>query len=245
MAVNIYDELAALSARVTKLEALTAPKTKVAPVTYFRPGPAWTAALSTKPALTMINPGSGPGTTMSTSYQVQVKASQAAGVPVYGYIHSKGTAGYGTRPLSEIKFDVDMHINWYALDGIFVDTVSNKPEHVPYYREICDYVRSKGRKVVLNTGTQTVEEHAQMADYVMVSEGSVATYRARVARPWEASYSNLWHVVHSCPEADMPAVVALAKSRGAGLLYVTDDLMPNPYDTLATYWSRLCTAVAA
>jgi hypothetical protein len=245
MAVNIYDELAALSARIAKLEALHAPKTRAAPVTYFRPGAAWTVALSTKPALTMINPGSGPGTTVSGSYQTQVKAAQAAGVPVYGYVHSKGAAGYGTRPIAEIKFDVDMHCTWYGVDGIFIDCTSNKLEHVPYYAELCAYVHAKGRKAILNPGTQSLEEHAKMADYVMISEGTVDTYRARVARSWEANYKNLWHCVHSCPEADMPAVVALAKSRGAGLLYVTDDLMPNPYDTLCTYWSSLCALLAA
>jgi hypothetical protein len=37
----------------------------------------------------------------------------------------------------------------------------------------------------------------------------------------------------------MEQVMALSKSRNAGYVYVTDDLLPNPYDTLppAPYWA--------
>jgi hypothetical protein len=253
MAVDIYTELLALGARIAVLEAKLAPKTLAAPVSYFRAdkltatgASAWDAVIAKKPALALINPGSGPGTIASSSYTALVARAQTAGVPVYGYTHSKGAAGYGTRPIAEIKADVDKHIAWYGCAGIFIDCTSNKTEHVPYYRELCDYIHSKGRKVVLNPGTQSLEEHAQMADYVMISEGDVATYRARVPRAWEANYGpKLWHCVHSCPAADMPGIVALAKQRGAGLLYVTEDLMPNPYDTLTAHWDAFCTAVGS
>ncbi len=79
-----------------------------------------------------------------------------------------------------------------------------------------------------------------MADYVMVAESDVATYRARVAPTWEANYpGKLWHCVHTCSAADVASVVALANSRKAGLVYVTDDLMPNPYDRLPVYFDTL------
>ncbi len=251
MAVDIYQELAALSARISALEAKLAPKTRVAPVSYFRPDKllpdgslAWDAVLAKKPALALINPGSGPGLTLSVSYAALVPKAQNVGVPIYGYTHSKGAAGYGTRPLDEIKADIDKHIAWYGVAGIFIDCTSNKPEHLAYYADLCNYIHGKGRKVVLNTGTQCLEQHAQMADYLMCSEGDPVTYRARVARSWEANYpGKLWHAIHGCPLADMPSIVALAKQRQAGLLYVTEDVMPNPWDTLTAHWAGLCAAV--
>jgi len=37
----------------------------------------------------------------------------------------------------------------------------------------------------------------------------------------------------------MEQVMALSKSRNAGYVYVTDDVAPNPYDTIpaAAYWA--------
>jgi hypothetical protein len=267
MAINIYDELtrvsvtladieaavAKLGERVAKLEALSTRPSTLAPVSYFRADkldadgkPAWDKVIAAKPALALINPGSGPGPSKSNSYAALVAKAQAAGVPIYGYVHTKGPAGYGTRPLAEVYADVQNHKTWHGVAGIFVDCTSNKPEHLQYYQQLCDYIHNKGLKVVLNAGTQCLVEHAQMADYVMCSEGNVVTYRARVPRAWEAQYaSKLWHCVHSCPAADMPSVVALARTRGAGLVYVTNDVMPNPYDGLPAYWAELVAALAA
>lgn len=247
MAINIYDALEALSARVAKLEALHAPKTLVAPVSYFRADKltadgknAWDQVIAAQPALAMINPGSGPGLSPSSSYTLLVAKAQAAGVPIYGYTHTK----YGARPVADVMADVRNHKLWYGVRGIFVDTTSNKPEHVAYYQGLCDSIHALGLKVILNPGTQCLEQHAQMADYVMCSEGDLATFRARVPRPWEANYAaKLWYCVHSVPAADMPSVVAKAKDLKAGLLYVTPDLMPNPYDTLSAYWTGLCAEV--
>jgi hypothetical protein len=276
MAVDIYVELdalrtaltkaqsdlASMGARLAKLESHPAPSPgvptiQVAPVSYFRPEKllpngtlAWDSIMAHKTGLAMINPGSGPGLSASTSYTALVPRVQAAGVPVFGYVHSKGPAtatnpsGYGERPIADVKADIDKHIAWYGVAGIFIDCTSNRLDHVTYYADLCAHVHGKGRKVILNPGTQCLEDHARMADFVMCSEGYVPTYRARVARPWEANYpGKLWHCVHSCTAADMPSVVALAKSRGAGLVYVTDRLMPNPYADLPSYWEALCTEV--
>lgn len=248
MAINIYDELLAHAARLDALEKKLAPKTRVAPVSYFRADKltatganAWDAVIAKRPALALINPGSGPGLSASSSYTALVAKAQSAGVPVYGYTHTQ----YGARPLAEVKADVDKHFLWYGVAGIFVDTTSNKVEHVAYYLDLCNYIHSRGRKVVLNPGTQCLEAHAQMADYVMCSEGDVLTYKARGARPWEVNYpGKLWHCIHTCDVSQMPEIVKLAKERGAGLLYCTPDVMPNPYDTLAPYWDTFCVEVA-
>ncbi len=242
MAIDIYESLASLHAKLDQLLArLPVPRTTgIAPVTYFRDAALWSAALAEKPALAMINPDNGPGTAASSTYVQQTAAAQSLGVPVYGYTHTR----YGVRPVAEVKADIDKHIAWYGVRGIFIDTTSNKPEHVAYYRELCDHVHAKGAKVILNPGTQCLEEHAAMADFVMCSEGDVPTYKARVPRPWESKYpGKLYHAVHGCPAADMPSVVALAKQRGAGLLYVTDDVMPNPWNVLPTYWAAFCASV--
>jgi hypothetical protein len=257
-AVNIYDELlslrsavdglndsvGALASRLAALEAAARPRLRVAPVTYVYPGAKWDGFLAEKPALTQINPASGPGTAVSAAYVAQVALCRAARVPVLGYVHTK----YSLRPIAEVKADIDKYSLWYGVVDIFIDTTSNKLEHLQYYVELCDYVHSKGGRVALNPGTKTIEQHAQIADWVMVCETDLATFKLQVRPSWEAKpeyAGKLWTVVHSCPAADMPYVVAEAKRRHAGLVYVTDDLMANPYDKLPTYWAALCDEVEA
>lgn len=250
MAVNIYDELEALSGqlgllagRLKALEDRAVPKLLVAPVTYVYPGIKFDTFLAKGPALCQINPASGPGAAVDPNYVAQVNKARALHVPVFGYVHTK----YSARPLAEVKADVEKYTAWYGVSGIFVDTTSNKPEHLPYYVELCGWLRLKGLRIVLNPGTRTLEEHFKLADYVMCAETDLATYLGQSARPaFEALYrEKCWHVIHSCPAAEMPATVALAKQRGAGLVYVTDDVMANPYDKLPTYWDDLCNTVSA
>ncbi len=243
MAVNIYDELTALAARIAKLEELLKPRLRVAVPSYFRPGASWDQMLANRPAVTVINPASGPGTTPSTTYPAQVAKAHAVGAKVLGYVHTR----YSARPIAEVKLDVDRHQSWYGVSGIFVDTTSVDPLHAAYYEDLCAYIRAKGLFVCLNPGTRCPERLAQIADAVMVIETDLARYKTHTHAAWEAKLEyagKLWHCVHSCPEAEMPWVVAEAKRRGAGLLDCTHDLMPNPYDGLPVYWSALCEQVA-
>jgi hypothetical protein len=245
MAVNIYDELAALSTRLTAAEArLTKLETPPAPppvlhrpmaVTYFRDAALWATTLAAKPPFVTINPFSGPGPSADSLYVAQIPRNTAAGVPTFAYTHTR----YAARSVDEVMGDVAKYRAQYAgLSGFFVDTTSVRPEHVAYYEDLTARIHALGFKVCLNPGTNCPERYLQIADYVMSAETDSMAY--------ETLYpGKVWHCVHTCGPTDMPRIVALAKARGAALITVTDDLMPNPYDKLPTYWSALCSQVAA
>lgn len=42
----------------------------------------------------------------------------------------------------------------------------------------------------------------------------------------------LWHIIYGVPASDAGKVAELALKRGAGLVHITPDVLPNPYDTL-------------
>lgn len=261
MAVDIYAELLGLGARLTTAEAklvateariakletppvVVPPPSRLGLVSYFRSTTLWDKLIAVRPMVCMINPGSGPGLSADSLYVGLVPKVQGAGLTVYGYVHSKGPTGYGTRPLADVKADILNHIGWYGVKGIFIDCTSNDPAYLPYYTDLCAFVHSKGCKVVLNCGTKTYEGLAKIADWLCVVETDSMSYET-IARPsWEAAYSNLWHMVHSCALSDMPRIVALAKQRKAGLITVTDDVMANPYNTLPTYLDALVAELA-
>ncbi len=250
MAVNIYDELETLAARLTDTEARLAkletpppvvPKyPQLGVVSYFRGTDLWDKTIANS-AIALINPGSGPGPVPDSLYVGLVPKCKAAGVPVLGYVHTR----YAARPILEVKADIDKHFAWYGVSGIFVDTTSPDYANVPYYADLCNYIKARGGKVCLNPGTKTVEAHAQIADWVMVAETDAVRYLARSAVAWELKYpGKLWHVAHTCAAAQMPAVVSHSKTLGAGLLYVTDDVMANPYNMLPTYFDALVAELA-
>ena len=153
MPVNIYDELLALSARLTTAEARAAalearvlkletppvvvpPPSKLGLVSYFRSTTLWDAVIAAKPQVCMINPGSGPGPSADSLYVGLVPKCKTAGLTVYGYVHSKGPTGYGTRPLADVKADILNHIAWYGVNGIFIDCTSTDPAYLPYYTDL-------------------------------------------------------------------------------------------------------------
>jgi hypothetical protein len=46
---------------------------------------------------------------------------------------------------------------------------------------------------------------------------------------WVAEDSRkLWHIIYDVPESEVAAVAQLAASRGAGLIEITNGVLPNP-----------------
>lgn len=261
MAINIYDELLALSARMTTFEAKQAalearvaklettpvpvptpvPPVKLAVVSYLRSLTDWDKIIAAKPVIAMINPGSGPGTSADSLYVGLVPKVKTAGINCLGYVHTR----YGARPIAEVKHDIDLHVQFYGVTGIFVDTTSNQLAYVPYYAELCAYIHAKGLKVCLNPGTKCLEDHVKMADWVMCVETEAVNYLAGTRPTWEKNYpGKLWHCVHTASLSQLQTIYDKARRDGAGLLTVTDAVMPNPYSRLPTYWSDLCRVTA-
>jgi hypothetical protein len=211
---------------------------------YFYPSfpdPLWTQMEDAAPtvAFAVLNPASGAGAAPDPNYVSQVAATRAAGVAVIGYVYSS----YATRDAALLETDIDHYYEWYGVDGIFIDEASNNCADQPYYASLDDYVKAKGGTglTVINPGTVTPECYAAAADILLNFEGSDESYQSWAPLGWEAGYdpSRFWHLVYGTAEAEMPAVVLQSQARGAGYVYVTPDLLPNPWDTLPgpTYWA--------
>jgi hypothetical protein len=58
------------------------------------------------------------------------------------------------------------------------------------------------------------------------------------------SPSRFAHLVSEVPADALEATVARSKALGAGWIYVTDDVLPNPWDQLPSYFDRLVQLVS-
>jgi hypothetical protein len=71
-------------------------------------------------------------------------------------------------------------------------------------------------------------------DTLLTFESSYETYtNSFVPNDWTPKDPRkIWHIIYKVPQDKIANVAALAWSRHAGLLEITDDDQPNPYDNL-------------
>jgi hypothetical protein len=221
---------------------------------YFYPSAnsgwnAMTAAADDVDITAIMNPFNGPGGSLDANYVAAVNAFRAAGGRVIGYVYSS----YGSRPLAQVTADIDKYVAWYDIDGIFVDEMANTgpAERLNYYKAIYNHVKGIDAQweVMGNPGTHTIEEYLTWpaADRLMVFENVGAQYPDYAPSAWNLNHdrARFVHLVHTEPSsANMSADVVLAAARNAGAIYVTGDVLNNPWDTLPTYWQAHVDAVA-
>jgi Spherulation-specific family 4 len=231
--------------------AATAGAQSMAVPAYFYPSAYWTQMdqSSSRLKIAVMNPNSGPGSSLDPNYASAVRAAQAAGLTVVGYVYTN----YGNRSLSAVESDVTSYYNWYGVNGIFFDQASTSCTYSSYYAALNSFVKAKGgtARTILNPGTQTSQCYVSDADILLTFEGSDQTYVNSYSAPsWVTQYSasHFWHIVYATPSSSaMTHAVSLSKRRNAGYVYVTPDTLPNPYDTLPTglYWSSELSAIGS
>jgi hypothetical protein len=215
----------------------------------------------------ILNPASGPGTdpTIDPNY---INASKSgplvdfinAGGVVYGYVPTN----YAQRDINLVKADVDKYytpsyyqsafgLTTIPIRGIFFDETSNNLANVGYYQTLRDYVKSKNynAKVISNPGlssvtgtssTFTLDDYVQTADTMVVFENTGQVYLNNYQAPsWVDQYpkSRFAHLIHTQTTLPDDIVELAACTRGAGMLYVTQDVLNNPFDEIPTYWQDL------
>jgi len=152
------------------------------------------------------------------------------------------TAPDHSRTVAAVEADIDKFYEWYGVDGIFLDEASTDCQHAvsptSYYNEVYQHVKAKGggAVVAINPGTQTNECYMSVSDVVVNFEGTHEKYVSSYSAPdWVEGYDpgRFWHLVYASPDAaTMKQDVTLSNGRNAGLIYVTPDDLPNPWDTL-------------
>ena len=212
---------------------------------YFSPQPGgdWdrlAVAAKRVPLIAILNPFNGPGASVDQRYVSAIQAVRTAGGRVTGYV----STAYGKRATADAKADILRYHQWYTLDGFFLDEMSNDggTNSVAYYQELHDYIQrlKPTYHVTGNPGTQTEEIYVSKptVDTVVTFENG-SGYPGYATSAWTKKYPayRFCHLLHSVAStATLTNTVQLAQARNAGFLYVTDDVLDNPWDTLPTYW---------
>ncbi len=191
----------------------------------------------------ILNPASGPGEKRDPTYVSVVRNFRKAGGRVLGYIPTD----YAKRAIADVERDLRTYLKFYEVDGIFLDEMARSKETLPYYRKLHRLIKDlkPDFKIVGNPGQPFVDEGImETVDCVVLFEGSAAGYagyKPQESTPWIVRYpaKHFANIVHTAATpAAMRQAVEKAKVSKAGWLFITNRVMPNPYDALPDYWSE-------
>lgn len=211
----------------------------------------WNRVLATAPAdldTLIINPANGPATARDGRVATHVQAARTQGRRVLGYVWTDR----GRRPIEQIRLDIDRYFAWYGINGIFLDEVAVDCSTLGYYSALRDHIRSKhfDVQVINNPGGVFPECLMPTADVWMSFETHLNTYLGTPIAWVRPSFADryprerFWHVVHSVPQSRISEVVSRSRQLHVGRLWITDDVLANPYDSFpsASYFNALRSA---
>ena len=205
--------------------------------------------------VTIFNPNDGPGTSVQSLELGIINKVKAKNINIIGYVYS----GYGSRDINVIKAEIDKYYSWYGISSIFIDEVVSEPTsaQLSFYQNLVSYVHSRGSMVIINPGTVDVgtelflSASSGVPDVIVTYEDTYANYVNAIFPSWVNKYpaNKFAHLVHTTPDqVSMQKAVALSKTRNVGYIFVTNDVLNNPWDTMPSYWStevkQKCTSIS-
>src|SRR5271157_1383013 len=205
---------------------------------YFNLDSLWDQAIVGAPTvgIMIMNPHNGPGAMPSHEYLTAISKAKSAGIRVLGYVHTR----YGTRSQTDVKSDIDKYKAWYNISDIFLDEASGQTADLSYYQHLADYIHTTaGAIVMLNFGIYPDESYMNIGDIANVFENTYSAYPTAQIPSWAFKYppTKFSHLIYGADRSAMTHVLALAQQRNVGYIYVTDGVLPNPWNTLPSYWS--------
>jgi len=221
-------------------------KTGIIVPLYRHPGSTWDDLIQVKhdhPAvqiIAIINPANGPGS-WDLSYVLGIKKLQSAGIPSLGYVYTR----YGARNSSEIIADIDTYKNWYGTNGIFFDEMEHIPGKEDYYLHLSNYAKSVGLNYTVgNPGKDVSSSYIGTVDNIVIYEHS-GLPTVESLKGWHAKYSKYNFSILPYDVDKLNAKFVKSASHYVGLLYITDQTLPNPWYSLTTYLDQLTSLVGS
>ena len=162
---------------------------------------------------------------------------QSKGILVIGYVYTN----YAARDPEICKQRIDLYGRLYNTVGINLDQMSNVVGNEGYYGNLTTYTKSTGMTYTVgNPGTVIPESYVGTVDTILIYESSglpaISTLKSRT---FNGKYDmhNFGAIPHSVSSYSSTWVNQAEDV--VGYVYVTNDKMPNPWDTLTKYSRQL------
>jgi hypothetical protein len=215
---------------------------------YIYPGATWDQVAAAKtahptvPVAAIINSNSGPGTAYDATWNTYLNRLVAAGVICYGYVWCGETNEFDNN--RDCTQDVARWKSWYPqITRIFIDGFQGGYAY-PGTAQVAR-ARAAGYTVVMgNPGMAVAASLLTSVDEACVYETagvpSLATMQSLANTYGKARNYFLPHSVATLDTAWVTSAANYCK-----WLYVTNDTLANPWDTLPPYFGNLVAALDA
>ena len=243
------------------------PAVSIAIPAYFNDDASWDRAINTPEVKFIVghpdSPAVGKPYVADSDLTKHLAQAKAKGITTLIYV----TAGYEKVSWQDVETRVDSAFGAYPnADGVFLDEINYDQcdKYANFSKGITGTAgfrgRHPGKLVVLNPGAPMLNCYEGVADAYLNLERAQADVGAWIDNVFlkdNAPYyswmfkaenrSSIWQMVHSVNPSQINAAVDAALTRNASVLFVTSDLMPNPYDNFPddAAWKTLVDRVAA
>ena len=207
--------------------------------------PSWNAIISAAEAhptvhvVAIVNPSDGPGGSKSSAYTTGIAGLQAAGIEVIGYV----ATGYASHSIASMEAEIDTWKSFYpTLQGIFFDEQSNSTADVAHYQTLSQYAKSVGLNYTVgNPGTGVPTAYVGAVDTMLIYESDGVPPMSDLSSYSAYAKSNFGVIPYAV--SAMNSTFVQQARQYVQYIYLTNDDLPNPWDSLSSYFSSLLAAL--
>lgn len=217
------------------------PSTGVILPLYVSPGSVWHDVIQEKikhhkvPMLVIINPLNGSGQVKNNNYADGIHQMQSHNIYVLGYVYTE----YGIRNSTDIKNEITNYKNWYNVNGIFFDQMSNVPGNEIYYAYLANFVKSLGLTFTVgNAGVDTKPSYIKTVDNIVIYENDTLP-SVQSLSGWHKNYDKHNFSIIAFGVDGLNKSFVSEASNSTGYLYVTNGKIPNPFNSIPPYFGDL------
>jgi len=130
---------------------------------------------------------------------------------------------------------VSAYKRWYSVNGIMIDEMSNTQGFESYYSALNGHVKSLGMTYTVgNPGTVVPTSFMGTLDCLIIYENPGLPLISELQRYRGYAAPNSAYISYGVPTLD--TAFEIASAAYVRWLYITDACLPNPYDTLPSYF---------
>jgi hypothetical protein len=183
------------------------------------------------PMIAVVNPSNGPGWWVDPNYVTGIAMLKAAGIKVVGYIYTS----YAWRNIGSAETEISNYANWYGVNGIYMDEMSNIAGYEWYYSTLTQYAKGLGMSTSIgNPGADVPPSYLYTADTIVIYENAGLPSVWSLGG-WHANYwkNNFGVVAYNVGWLDSSYLQSA--SSYLGWIYLTNGAWPNPYVSISSY----------
>ncbi|MCM2411884.1 spherulation-specific family 4 protein [Streptomyces sp. RKAG290] len=171
---------------------------------------------------------------------------------------------HGSRPFGELIADAQAFLDWYRVDGFYLDRCPADRPGLPAVRRLTSTLAAlledsdsaqDGGHLVLGHDTHPYPGYAEAADQLVTFRGPWTDYRWSQVAEWTAAYppGRFAHFVHGIPRTHLEEAMRIARWQGAGTIFFTDRTgeadpgngrgQSDPFATLPRYWDEIVSRI--